>query len=140
MNQRLIEALNKLDENIVIEGDDILIQGDPFDADDITIERAIQGIERGEIVDIEGFFSFIKKAARKVSSVGKIANKFGLLPPGTNFGLSMLNKLAKSPKTKNRVKFTPAATGNVYRFAYLKGYSAALLKIIQIANKLRRSK
>ena len=117
--------------------EEVLIDG-IASADDETLDNLIQGIENEEPIQIEGFFSFIKKAARKVASVGKIANKFGLLPPGAGFGLDVLNKLAASPKTRRRVKFTPAATANVYRVAYLKGYAKALRQVERYARSKRR--
>jgi len=132
----LIQAVEGFDD-VTIQGDDIVIEAIEG-LDDVTIEGLIRGIESGEIVNIEGFFSFIKKAVRKVASVGKIANKFGLLPPGAGFGLNMLSKLASSPRTRNRVKFSAGATKNVYTVAYLKGYGAALLKIENITRRLRR--
>jgi hypothetical protein len=112
---------------------DILIEG----SQNKEIDTLIEGIENDEPVVIEGFFSFIKKAVSKVSKVGKIANQFGLLPPGTGFGLNMLNKLASSPKTKNKVKFSPEATKNVYQVAFLKGYQKGLSQIEEYAKSKR---
>ena len=117
---------------VVIEG----IENTP------ELDNLIEGIEAGEIapdsVEIEGFFSFIKKAVRKVSSVAKIANKFGLLPPGSSFGISMLNKLASSPKTRHRVKFSPHSVKNIYQVAFLKGYSKGLRQVENYARSKRR--
>jgi len=125
-------------DDIVIEGtEDIVIESVETD-DDVVINGLIEGIEAGEDVQIEGFFSFIKKAVRKVAKVGKIANKFGLLPAGSGFGLDMLSKLASSPKTRHRVKFSAGATKNIYRVAFLKGYAKGLRQVELYARSKRR--
>ncbi len=117
---------------VVIEG----IENTP------ELDNLIEGLESGEIsldsVEIEGFFSFIKKAVKKVSSVAKVANKFGLLPPGASFGIDVLNKLASSPKTRTRVKFTPRSAKNIYQVAFLRGYYKALKQIENYIRSKRR--
>lgn len=119
------------------ENGDLLIESIDND-DDVVINGLIQGIENEEPMQIEGFFSFIKKAVRKVSKIGKIANKFGLLPPGAGFGLDMLNKLAGSSKTRKKVKFSAGATRDVYKAAFLKGYAKGLRKVELYVRKSRR--
>lgn len=119
------------------ENGDLLIESIDND-DDVVINGLIQGIENEEPMQIEGFFSFIKKAVKKVSKIGKIANKFGLLPPGTGFGLDMLNKLAGSSKTRKKVKFSAGATRDVYKAAFLKGYAKGLRKVELYVRKSRR--
>ncbi len=119
---------------------DLLIESiEGFEKEDdfnLQIEAYIQAV-LNENVQIEGFGSFFKKAFRKVSKIGRIANKFGLLPPGTGFGLDMLDKLSKSPKTK-RTKLTLGATKDVYRAAYLKGLAKGLRQVELYARKARR--
>lgn len=119
------------------ENGDLLIESIDND-DDVVINGLIQGIENEEPMQIEGFFSFIKKAVKKVSKIGKIANKFGLLPPGAGFGLDMLNKLAGSSKTRKKVKFSAGATRDVYKAAFLKGYAKGLRKVELYVRKSRR--
>jgi len=121
----------------VIQGanGDLLIESTD---DNQEVDSLIEGIEAGEDMQIEGFFSFVKKSFRKVSKIGKIANQFGLLPSGAGFGLDMLNKLAASPKTRKRVKFSAGVTRDVYRAAYLKGYGRGLAKVERYARAARR--
>jgi len=128
----------------VIEGEngDLLIEsieGIEESSEDFNaqIERYPEAVKNGT-VEIEGFGSFFKKAFRKVSKIGKLANKFGLLPPGAGFGLDMLNKLAGSSKTRKKVKFSAGATRDVYKAAYLKGYAKGLAKVELYARRARR--
>jgi len=135
-NDVLIENFEGI-QGVSIQGDEVVIESIE-DYNDVNIEGLIQGIENEDDVNIEGFFSFIKKAVRKVASVGRIASKFGLMPPGASFGFSMLSKLASSSRTRRRVKFSAGATKNVYQVAYLKGYAKGLKQVERYARMKRR--
>jgi len=113
------------------------IEGIEGDEDfDIQIEGYLEAVSQ-DGYQIEGWGSFFKKAFRKVSKIGKVASKFGLLPPGSSFGLSMLNKLARSKKTR-KTKFSVGATRDVYKAAYLKGLRKGLIQVERYARRARR--
>jgi len=103
---------------------------------DQVIENYLESVRTG-VYQIEGWGSFFKKAFKKVSKVGKLASKFGLMPPGTGFGLNMLNKLAGSSKTR-KTKFSVGATRDVYKAAYLKGLKKGLRQVELYARRARR--
>ncbi len=102
-----------MDENILIQG----IQGTGIDVENGTD-------------DIQGLLSLGKKVFNKAKKFTDIANQFGLLPPGTQFGLSTLESLTKlQNKTGKKVQLDVTAARDVYEAAYLKGYAAALNKM-----------
>ena len=90
-----------------------------------------------EAYQIEGWGSFFKKAFKKVSKITKFANKLGVLPPGTGFGLNMLNKLAGSKKGR-KTKFGVGSVKDVYKAAYLKGLKKGLRQVELYARRAGR--
>lgn len=102
-----------MDEQILIQG----IQGTGIDVENGTD-------------DIQGLLSLGKKVFNKAKKFTDVANKFGLLPPGTQFGLSTLESLTKlQEKTGKKVQLDVTAARDVYEAAFLKGYTAALNKV-----------
>ena len=87
-----------------------------IDAEDTEIEE-----RHLEIEGIEGFFSFAKKALRKASKLARNPLIKSFLPPGTSFGLNMMNKLVNQQKKGKKIHFTPTATKNIYISAFAKG-------------------
>jgi len=117
-------------EKYTIDGDEIMNIG----SDDVLM-MSLDGSE-----NIQGFFSALKRVARKATKIARKVSRIpyvkSFLPPGTQFGISMLNKLASNPKANNIVRFSPKATKTVYANAFLRGRKAERKRILKKLSRM----